>query len=286
VWPLRVFPHGLSLILSEDKLTVSFEPTVYQAKTGASSRPARPLRIIHTGDVHLESDTFTTGKDPAEVRQKLRRAFSNVIDLAICERADLLLIAGDLFDSSRVSEEAIDFALAEIERASMRVVAIPGNHDPHDDTSVLAAMERRKLPPNLHLILSLEGQTLEFADLQTRIWARAMREHSADYRPLQGLSPARSGWWNIALAHGLFVEEDDGLRASPITPAEIAASGYDYVALGHVHVFRELSQGSTCAAYCGAPVPAHSGAGEGTVALVVCSPDSGATVRAVRLAAP
>ena len=70
----------------------------------------------------------------------VRGAFRGVIDLANRQDADLLLIVGDLFDSSRVSAEALDFALSMIEAAQMPAVMIPGNHDAHDERSIYAAL--------------------------------------------------------------------------------------------------------------------------------------------------
>src|ERR1700684_3245936 len=69
-------------------------------------KPHKTLRLVHTSDVHLESDTFGTGARGDEFRDRVRRAFTGVIDLANSRESDLLLIVGDLFDSSRVPEDA------------------------------------------------------------------------------------------------------------------------------------------------------------------------------------
>ena len=66
--------------------------------------------------------------------------------------------------------------------------------------------------------------------------------------------------------------KSDGFRSSPITPAEIEASAYDYVALGHIHVFGDVSQGATRAAYCGTPAPLYASDHAGWVALIECVP--------------
>ena len=245
--------------------------------------PPRPLSLIHTSDVHLESDTFGIGPKGDQFREKVRRAFSGVIDLANERAADLLLIVGDLFDSSRIAAGAMDFAMGEIARAQMPVVMIPGNHDAHDERSVYAAMPTDSLPSNLHLILEPEGRAIEFPDLSTRLWGRALVEHSPDYRPLVGLPEALPGQWNIALAHGFFAEDSDTSRSSPILPAEIAASAYDYIALGHVHVFGDVSQGNTRAFYCGTPAPLYASSEAGWVAHVRCIPGDPVIIDRVRV---
>jgi DNA repair exonuclease SbcCD nuclease subunit len=204
-------------------------------------------------------------------RDSVRRAFTGVIDVANGKGADLLLIVGDLFDSNRISSEALDFAINQIARARMPVVLIPGNHDAHDERSIYAALSPGSLPRNLHLILDPEGVSLEFPDLAAHVWGRALVEHSPEYRPLSGLPDPIPHAWNIGLAHGFFTEIETN-RSSPITPGEIEASGYDYIALGHIHVSSEVSQGRTRAFYCGTPAPLYAGSEAGWVLQINCIP--------------
>jgi DNA repair protein SbcD/Mre11 len=232
---------------------------------------SRRLKLIHTSDVHLESDTFGSGPRGDVFRDVVRRAFAGVIDIANSNRADLLLIVGDLFDSNRVSGEALDFAMKQIARAKMPVVMIPGNHDAHDERSLYAAVYPSSLPRNLHLILDPGGVSLEFPDLAARVWGRALVEHSPEYRPLSGLPQPVPHAWNIGLAHGFFTESETN-RSSPITPSEIEASGYDYIALGHIHIFGDVSQGGTRAFYCGTPAPLYAGSEAGWVLEIDCVP--------------
>ena len=245
--------------------------------------PPRPLSLIHTSDVHLESDTFGMGPKGDGFRETVRRAFSGVIDLANQRDADLLLIVGDLFDSSRIGAEALGFAMGQINRAQMPVVMIPGNHDAHDERSIYAAMAPELLPSNLHLILEPEGRTVAFPELATQLWGRALVEHWPGYRPLMGLPEPVAGQWNIALAHGFFAEDGDTNRSSPILPSEIAASAYHYIALGHVHVFSDVSQGATRAFYCGTPAPLYASSEAGWVAHVNCVPDQSVTIERIRV---
>jgi DNA repair exonuclease SbcCD nuclease subunit len=232
--------------------------------------------------VHLESDTFGSGARGDVFRESVRRAFARVVDVANANRADLLLIVGDLFDSSRVSADALGFAMAQIGRAEMPVVMIPGNHDAHDERSIYAGASAEVLPPNLHLILEPDGTALEFPELTARIWGRALVEHSPEYRPLSGLPEPLPHLWNIGLAHGFFTEVETS-RSSPITPAEIEGSGYDYIALGHIHVLGDVSQGRTRAFYCGTPAPLYASSEAGWVLQVSCIPGEPVQVERVQV---
>jgi len=155
---------------------------------------------------------------------------------------------------------------------------IPGNHDAHDERSIYAALAPSALPENLHLILEPEGKVIDFDHLATRVWGRALVEHSPEYRPLHGVPEPQEGRWNLALAHGFFMEEGEIERSSPITPQDIERSRYDYVALGHVHVFNDVSQGGTRAFYCGTPAPLYSTENSGWVLWVNCVPGEPVTV--------
>jgi DNA repair protein SbcD/Mre11 len=254
--------------------------------TQPQPQPRRALRLVHTSDVHLETDTFGASAAGERLRDKVRGAFASVIELANDRQADLLLIVGDLFDSSRVTEEGLAFAFGTIAKARMPVVMIPGNHDAHDERSIYAALAPGVLPPNLHLILEPEGRAIDFPELATRLWGRAMVEHSPDYRPLSGVPEREPGLWNIGLAHGMFMEPGDAERSSPITPGEIEASGYDYIALGHVHVFSDVSQGSTRAFYCGTPAPLYASENAGWVAVVDCVPGEPVAIERVTVTVP
>ncbi len=241
--------------------------------------------MLHTSDVHLETDTFGAGPRGEELRDRVRAAFARVIDLANERKADLLLIVGDLFDSARVSEAGLAFALGTIGRAQMPVLMIPGNHDAHDERSIYANLAPSALPPNLHLILEPDGRVIDFPELGARLWGRALVEHTPEYHPLSGIPTRDPDLWNIALAHGFFMEDGDSYRSSPITVEEIAASGYDYIALGHVHIWSDVSQGATRALYCGTPAPLYSGDHCGWSAWVECIPGEPVRIEKVMVTA-
>jgi DNA repair exonuclease SbcCD nuclease subunit len=116
------------------------------------------------------------------------------------------------------------------------------------------------------------------------VWGKGLVEHDHNYRPLAGVPPRRGDYWHIGMAHGYFVDEDEMQRSSLIYPQEIAQSGLDYLALGHVHVFTDLSHGTTRACYPGTPAPLHLGVNNGgSVALVILDPDDGVILSQQRI---
>jgi DNA repair exonuclease SbcCD nuclease subunit len=240
--------------------------------------PRRTLKLVHTSDAHLDTDSFT-GEQRRSSCRRLELAFRKVVDTVCEERADLFMIAGDLFDSSRVERAAIDFVLAELSRATCPVVLLPGNHDCYDNGSIYRRVDFRQAGSHVHPVTAEEGEMLVFPELEATVWGRAMVDHDHANRPLAGVPPRLRDYWHIGIAHGFLAKNRREMRSSLITPGEIADSGFDYLALGHVHVFREVSQEPTKACYSGSSAPLYMGKKEGgSVAVITLDRSSGVTL--------
>ena len=234
------------------------------------------IKLVHTSDVHLDS-RFTTDVE-GDFRNSAERAFAAVVTCAMVESADLLLIVGDLFDNNRVGEDDFDFVCAQLARVDCPVVLLPGNHDVHDDFSVWHRLEVAGAGGHVHALLEHDGDRIEFEDIGTTVWGRAMAEHAPDNVPLHDAPDRLDHVWNIGLAHGQVVPKRAGIGSSQITHDEIRGSGFDYLALGHVHVWGDMSQGLTRAYYPGSPVAAYASTNGGHVAIATLCPDNGVDV--------
>jgi DNA repair exonuclease SbcCD nuclease subunit len=234
------------------------------------------LKIIHTADIHLGDDLQP---------ELARHAFLAVLEQVRAETADLLIIAGDLFDSNRAARVLLDFALAELGRLDVPVVVLPGNHDPFDDSSVYREVVIRERCPQIHLMSDLEGGLLRFPEMSLTLWGKPVVEHCPRFRPLGNIPERMGNDWHVAVAHGFHVPEGEvSHRSSPISDAAIANTGWDYLALGHVHPYRDVSGGGVIACYSGSP--AHFKALEGSagrVALVELDARRGVSVRPVEI---
>ena len=93
------------------------------------------MRIIHTSDVHLDASFAGAGMPPDfgnRRRQSLRDVFRDIVARAAAWPADVLLIAGDLFEAERVTRDTVAFLKSEFESlAPIPVFVAPGNHDPY-----------------------------------------------------------------------------------------------------------------------------------------------------------
>jgi DNA repair exonuclease SbcCD nuclease subunit len=203
----------------------------------------RPLRLLHTSDVHL-------GDGGASAQP----AFASVIDLGVRLRADAILVAGDLFDHSRVGVDETSAFLAQVERFERPVIVLPGNHDCLDDLSVYNKPGFRLVPPNLRILAEDRAAPLHLPDLDLEVWGRPTVVHEPAFHPLRDVPVRQSDNWYVVLAHGHLVQTPgDLMRSSPILVEEIASAACDYIALGHWDVFRDVSQGAVTAFYSGSP---------------------------------
>ncbi len=214
----------------------------------------RPLRVLHTADVHLESDGYGDARQQAAHRERERRMFQRIVDRALSDQVDLLLIAGDLFDHNRASDEAVEFVRRELARLRQPVVILPGNHDVLHSNAIYDRHDFTAGTSHVHLIRRLNGETIDLPELDAVVWGRAMEEHEPGFQPLANIPGRDAQRWSLAMGHGFFYPDRQRPdRSSPIFADEIRDTGWDYLALGHQHVQTNVSQGDVTAYYAGAP---------------------------------
>jgi DNA repair exonuclease SbcCD nuclease subunit len=230
------------------------------------TRPGTELRLVHSSDIHVDD-----GDAPA--RGPRIEGLDAVLATARALRADIVLLAGDTFESNQLGAAAIDQAGRLLAAADRPVVILPGNHDPAAAGSVYARGRFAEIP-NLAILGVTHDEAVSFAALELEIWGRAHRDYF-DMPPLPGLRP-RSTRWQVAIAHGHY--EPPETRANPLRPSwifgdeEIADTGADYLALGHWDRPVRVGNGDVPAYYSGSPELA------GTVNLVRLHPSGNVVV--------
>ncbi len=235
-----------------------------------------PLRIAHASDVHLDTDYFG-GETNLASRDFCRGIFTKLLERIAGQSPQLFLLPGDLFDSNRASGETVRWAMAALGALPFPVAMIPGNHDCLEPGGIFLAHDFAGVP-NVEMFLSPQGEARDLAALQAFVWGKGMEDHSPEYRPLDGLPPPRPERWNLAMGHGIYVGSGGNeYRSSPVEAAQIGASGYDYIALGHHHALLDVSHNGTSAYYCGAPAPISSES-KGTFLIVDLAEGKGPAV--------
>ena len=251
------------------------------------------LRLVHTADVHLGARHTDLGDQAAAQRERQFGAFRATVDLALAEKVDLFLVAGDLFDSNTQPRRSVDRVAAELKRLAdgrIRSVLIPGTHDVYDRASIyrandLAALAGVAPADELITVLTPESPELDLPILDAVVYGRVFATKRAPTSPLAGFhAAAGTRTWRIGMIHGSLLiagktEHDEVV----FTAEEVAASGLDYLALGHWHSELDGRAGSVTYAYPGAPEPvALDQDRAGKALLVTLDADAGGT-RTVRI---
>ena len=212
-------------------------------------------RILHTGDIHLGVKLSGLGKSGDKVRAALKDSFCRMVDICLESDVDAFIIAGDLFESNKVSKPLLDFALREIGRlGDIPAIVIPGTHDCLDENSIYLSLQDEDCPSNLHLFNDPDRTKFKFPDLGLTFYANPNQTIKSSQSPLTDLAPDGTPGYHIAVAHGsLAIPGKSAPDDWPISLEEIESSGFNYIALGHWHSNFQAPTKEVPAAYCGTP---------------------------------
>lgn len=195
------------------------------------------MKFIHIADVHWgarpeREQTFGRIRE-----QEIKETFQRVIDHANKQQVDLLLIAGDLFDQPPMQQELreVDYLLSRLNHT--RTVLIAGNHDhlePHD------VFSKYKWNSEVYLLDGKQRDHISFEDLKTTIYGFSYWKNQITKPLYDRMKPdeREDSDFSILLAHG------GDASHIPIQREALKWSGFDYIALGHIHkpeiIFEDL----------------------------------------------
>lgn len=195
------------------------------------------MKFIHTADIHLDSPLsgLAAYKDaPAELlRTVTRDAFTRLVDEAISEAVDFMVIAGDLYDGSWKDYNTGHFFCREMGRlnkAGIPVYLLFGNHDADSEMT-----KKLTLPPNVHQFETRKANTFRIENLKVALHGRSYKEAATVDNLAASYPDPVSGWLNIGVLHTALEGYAAHANYAPCSLAELTAKGYDYWALGHVH---------------------------------------------------
>ncbi len=223
------------------------------------------LRIVHTADVHLGARHDDLGEQASAQRDRQFGAFTAAVDVALANRVDLFLIAGDLFDSNVQPRRSVERVAAQLKRlvdSKIRTVVIPGTHDCYDRASIYRAYDLKTMAgstgdDDLVTVLTPDSPLVHLPALDATVHGPVFATKRAPHSPLRDLDASADGTpatCKIGMVHGSVsipgkTERDEVV----ITTDEIAATKLDYLALGHWHSAQQSKAGGVTYAYAGAP---------------------------------
>ncbi|WP_138471037.1 DNA repair exonuclease [Poseidonocella sp. HB161398] len=193
-------------------------------------------RILHTADIHLDSPLRSLALRSeglrARVQAATRRALESIVDLAIAESCAAVLIAGDLFDGAGRSARTGAFLIAQLDRLRAEGIAVFYIRGNHDAASPITG--NVELPGNVHVFTGRGGHR-EIPGTGIHVHGVSFSGRHAPDSLLPKFGAPVAGAVNIAMLHTSLAGAAGHDPYAPCSPAELAAMGFDYWALGHVH---------------------------------------------------
>ena len=195
------------------------------------------FKFIHAADVHLDSPLRGLSRyesAPTEtIRNACRRAFENLVDLAIEEKVSFVLLAGDLYDGDWKDYSTGIFLSQQIGRLGKQkisVYAVAGNHDAAN--RMTKALDT---PTNMTILSSRKVETIKRDDLEVAIHGRSFGTQHVDENLAAGFGAAEKGLFNIGLLHTSLEGREGHAIYAPCSRDDLRSKGYQYWALGHIH---------------------------------------------------
>jgi DNA repair exonuclease SbcCD nuclease subunit len=195
------------------------------------------MRFLHAADVHLDSPL--RGLDryegaPVELlRNASREALARLVQLAIVERVDFVILAGDLYDGDWQDYNTGVFfvqRMRELERADIPVFLLRGNHDAESRiTSQLT------LPANVRSFSTEQPETKTLDKIHVALHGQGFARQAEPRNLAIGYPPPLANHFNIGVLHTSLNGREDHASYAPCTVDDLVNRQYDYWALGHVH---------------------------------------------------
>jgi DNA repair protein SbcD/Mre11 len=196
------------------------------------------VKFLHAADIHLDSPLRGLeryeGSPAAEIRGATRRAFERLVDLAIEEEVAFLLLAGDLYDGDWKDYNTGLFFIAQMSRlreAGIRAFVIAGNHDAASQiTRVL------RPPDNVKVFATKRPETEILEDLGVALHGQGFASAAVTEDLAAGYPAAVPHLLNVGLLHTCLEGREGHASYAPCSVDGLRSRGYQYWALGHVHV--------------------------------------------------
>jgi DNA repair protein SbcD/Mre11 len=206
------------------------------------------MKFIHFADAHLDSPflglSFLPSNSFTKIHQAPNDSLTKIVDLAVKEQVDLVLIAGDTFDSPRPNPSSQLFFAHEIERlieAKIQVVMIFGNHDHMEKKDLLVSDSPYfKLLGDKEKIETITRRTKGGFDYDVTGFSYLNNHITNDL--VTGF-PVKSSNYTFGMMHAQEKSGSGGQNVyAPFNLSELKELNYNYMALGHIHLRQVLSQ--------------------------------------------
>lgn len=202
------------------------------------------IKIAHCADVHLG------GRNIGAKNAEIKASFFEILDICQSEMVEFLLVSGDLFDNVNVAKFEVEEIISKFSQCNFKIIISPGNHDPYTNDSPYCKFT---WPDNVIVFKNDYIESIEFQDKNIRVWGSAFQAAFMQDKLLDNFKILPDNYINIAVLHADLNAAVNSCYC-PISSNNLSLSGFDYVALGHIHKRSEIAKiNQTNYAYCGCP---------------------------------
>lgn len=229
-------------VLAESGVNVYIFGTVFYSIT--SDRAEAIFKFIHAADIHLDSALKGLqqyeGAPVDDIRRAARDGLNNLVNLAIDQQVEFVLVAGDLYDGDWKNFQTGMYFVkqaARLRAADIPLILIAGNHDAANKMT-----RSLPLPDNVTLLTHQQPQTVRLDALDVAIHGQSFASEKVVDDLSQAYPAAVRGCLNIGLLHTSIDGREGHASYAPCSLDGLKSKGYDYWALGHIHKREVLCQ--------------------------------------------
>ena len=212
------------------------------------------MKILQTSNIHLGKAFSGTGFPGDKLRAGIKSTFTKIIDAAIEQKVDLVILAGDTFANIDISQNLIDFVVSELKRLeNIPAIIIPGASDPYEKESFWAGWQVFPPAENIHVLAESKSSVVEFPDKSIKIYGYLLSRDGGNLpKDLKGDSEFK---YHIAVVYD-DIETGADSKEQELSPARehLFKAGFDYIALGGRNEVVSFAEMGLNAAYSGSPV--------------------------------
>lgn len=202
------------------------------------------FRFLHAADIHLDSPLIGLGKFEEASAERLqaasRDAMESLVQYAVDERVDFVVIAGDLYDGNWKDYSTGLYFIGQMGRlnqAEIPVFILKGNHD-----AASKITKSLQLPDNVRVFDHRKPQSLEIEGVDVVLHGQSFPKQHVHDNLVPDYPAAVDGVLNIGVLHTGLEGGTIHVNYAPCTLQELCTKGYDYWALGHVHDHKILNE--------------------------------------------
>jgi DNA repair exonuclease SbcCD nuclease subunit len=203
------------------------------------------IRFIHAADLHLDRPFDGLSDLPGALHERVKestfKALDRLIDKALAQAVDFLIIAGDVFDDSHrslIAQRRFIRAMNRLAEASIPAFIAFGNHDHLDDP-----WNRLAFPGNVHVFPASPSMIpyIKPSGERVHLYGFSYLSRHVKEDMTQGYRRQEGADYHIGVLHGALGSGEASDLYAPFSIAELTALGFDYWALGHIHKRQQLS---------------------------------------------